>query len=255
MIKLPQNIDYQKSYIDHRSDVSTKTKLTRNLEIHAPFVSANMDTVTEAEMAIALAREGGIGVIHRFMTIEEEVAEKKPVPAVVEAEIKKREAKPTTEVQEVAIPKDLELIAKANPMLFRKARKAKSLDEFLLLYPSFKGIYDKLEFSEGEFSSCGMPFMSAHFMSSQTYIMRDIYNSFMDFNDGKMDKEDCLFTLFLSVLGINLVQWNNMGEFVKSMGKHYGDFDEGEDMPLVPLTVITDKNQGDYEEARFNRVT
>jgi len=58
-----------------------------------------------------------------------------------------------------------------------------------------------------------------------------------------------------SVLGINLVQWNNMGEFVKSMGKHYGDFDEGEDMPLVPLTVITDKNQGDYEEARFNRVT
>ena len=131
----------------------------------------------------------------------------------------------------------------------------KSLDEFLLLYPSFKGIYDKLEFSEGEFSSCGMPFMSAHFMASQTYIMRDIYNSFMDFNDGKMDKEDCLFTLFLSVLGINLVQWNNMGEFVKSMGKHYGDFDEGEDMPLVPLTVITDKNQGDYEEARFNRVT
>lgn len=69
----------QKSYIDHRSDVSTKTKLTRNLEIHAPFVSANMDTVTEAEMAIALAREGGIGIIHRFMTVEEEVAEVRKV--------------------------------------------------------------------------------------------------------------------------------------------------------------------------------
>src|SRR3989344_717068 len=69
----------QKSYIDHRSDVSTKTKLTRSLEIHIPFVSANMDTVTEAEMAIALAREGGIGIIHRFMSIEEEVAEVKKV--------------------------------------------------------------------------------------------------------------------------------------------------------------------------------
>ena len=69
----------QKSFIDHRSDVSSKTKLTRNLEIQIPFVSANMDTVTKAEMAIALAREGGLGVIHRFMTIEEEVAEVKKV--------------------------------------------------------------------------------------------------------------------------------------------------------------------------------
>lgn len=63
----------QKSFIDHRADVLTKTRLTRNLEIHIPFISANMDSVTEAEMAIALAREGGIGIIHRFMTIEEQV--------------------------------------------------------------------------------------------------------------------------------------------------------------------------------------
>src|SRR3989338_2384298 len=69
----------QKSFIDHRSDVSSKTKLTRNLEIQIPFVSANMDTVTKAEMAMALAREGGLGIIHRFMTIEEEVAEVKKV--------------------------------------------------------------------------------------------------------------------------------------------------------------------------------
>lgn len=69
----------QKSFINHRVDVSTRTKLSRNLELHTPFVSANMDTVTEAEMAIALAREGGIGIIHRFMTLEEEVAEVKKV--------------------------------------------------------------------------------------------------------------------------------------------------------------------------------
>lgn len=63
----------QRSYIDHRSDVSTKTKLTRNISLNIPFISANMDTVTEADMAIALAHEGGIGIIHRFMTVEEEV--------------------------------------------------------------------------------------------------------------------------------------------------------------------------------------
>lgn len=65
----------QRSFIDHRSDVSTKSKLTRRLEINTPFISANMDTVTESEMAIALAREGGIGIIHRFMTIENQVKE------------------------------------------------------------------------------------------------------------------------------------------------------------------------------------
>lgn len=65
----------QRSYVDHRSDVTTKTKLTRHLELQVPFVSANMDTVTSSEMAIALAREGGIGIIHRFMTIEEQVEE------------------------------------------------------------------------------------------------------------------------------------------------------------------------------------
>lgn len=69
----------QKSSINHRSEVSTKSKLTRNLELQAPFVSANMDTVTESEMAIALAKEGGIGMIHRFMSIADEVEEVKKV--------------------------------------------------------------------------------------------------------------------------------------------------------------------------------
>lgn len=65
----------QKSYIDHRSEVSTKTQFSRHIELFTPFVSANMDTVTKANMAIAMAHEGGIGVIHRFMTVEEQAEE------------------------------------------------------------------------------------------------------------------------------------------------------------------------------------
>ena len=69
----------QKSKIAHRGLVSTKTYLTRNIELAIPFVSANMDTVTESEMAIALAHAGGIGIIHRFMSVEEQVAQVKKV--------------------------------------------------------------------------------------------------------------------------------------------------------------------------------
>ncbi|MBO7230968.1 MAG: IMP dehydrogenase [Bacteroidaceae bacterium] len=53
-------------------EVSLKTKFSRNIELNVPFVTAAMDTVTEAKMAIAIAREGGIGVIHKNMSIEDQ---------------------------------------------------------------------------------------------------------------------------------------------------------------------------------------
>lgn len=56
-------------------DVSVFTKLTRNINLNIPIMSSGMDTVTEAKMAIAMAREGGIGVIHKNMTIAEQAQE------------------------------------------------------------------------------------------------------------------------------------------------------------------------------------
>ncbi len=53
-------------------EVSLSTKFSRNIELKIPFVTAAMDTVTESSMAIAIAREGGIGVIHKNMSIEEQ---------------------------------------------------------------------------------------------------------------------------------------------------------------------------------------
>ncbi|MGL4632584.1 MAG: IMP dehydrogenase [Leadbetterella sp.] len=53
-------------------DTSTKTKLTRNIELNVPIISASMDTVSEYEMAIAVAQEGGISIIHKNMTIEQQ---------------------------------------------------------------------------------------------------------------------------------------------------------------------------------------
>ncbi len=56
-------------------DVEISTQLSRNIRLNLPLLSAGMDTVTEARMAIAIAREGGIGVIHRNMTIEKQAEE------------------------------------------------------------------------------------------------------------------------------------------------------------------------------------
>ena len=78
----PQGLTYddvllmpKRSSIASRKHVSTATRLSRSLQLNIPIVSANMDTVTEATMAAAMARQGGIGIIHRFMSIEQEVAQ------------------------------------------------------------------------------------------------------------------------------------------------------------------------------------
>ncbi len=60
-------------------DVDVRTHLTKNITLNIPVMSAGMDTVTEAEMAIAIAREGGIGVIHKNMSIDEQAREVKLV--------------------------------------------------------------------------------------------------------------------------------------------------------------------------------
>ena len=63
------------SDITSRSQTDLSTKLSRNISINIPFVSANMDTVTESSMAVAMARAGGIGIVHRFLTIKEQANE------------------------------------------------------------------------------------------------------------------------------------------------------------------------------------
>ncbi|MCS4491426.1 IMP dehydrogenase [Corynebacterium sp. ES2794-CONJ1] len=56
------------------SEVSTTTRLSRNIELNIPIISAAMDTVTESRMAIAMAREGGLGILHRNLSIEDQAS-------------------------------------------------------------------------------------------------------------------------------------------------------------------------------------
>ena len=60
------------SDITSRSQTNLETKLSKNISLNIPLISANMDTVTESSMALAMAQQGGLGIIHRFLTIEEE---------------------------------------------------------------------------------------------------------------------------------------------------------------------------------------
>ena len=60
------------SSITSRSETDLSTRLSKNISLNIPLISANMDTVTESTMAVTMAREGGIGIIHRFLTIEEQ---------------------------------------------------------------------------------------------------------------------------------------------------------------------------------------
>jgi len=61
--------------VSSRSQTDHSTQLSRINSINIPLISANMDTVTESSMAVTIAREGGIGIIHRFLSIKEEVNE------------------------------------------------------------------------------------------------------------------------------------------------------------------------------------
>ena len=62
-------------------EVKLNTKLTKKISLNIPLISAGMDTVTEAKMAIAMAREGGIGIIHKNMSIESLGGDAVPHPA------------------------------------------------------------------------------------------------------------------------------------------------------------------------------
>lgn len=68
-----------KSEVRSRRDPVLTSRLTKGLNFETPIISANMDTITEAEMAIAMDQLGGFGILHRFMTVEEQVAQARRV--------------------------------------------------------------------------------------------------------------------------------------------------------------------------------
>src|SRR5438067_3741206 len=88
------------------NDVSTATRLTPRIELAIPIVSAAMDTVTEARLAIALAREGGIGIVHRNLSIADQVAEVDKV----------KRSESGTIVEPVTLPPDAPVAHALEPM-------------------------------------------------------------------------------------------------------------------------------------------
>jgi len=90
------------------TDVSLKTLLTREIQLNIPLVSAAMDTVTESGLAIAIAQEGGIGIVHKSMTLEEQAAQVRKVKKYESGVVKD----PITIQQDATIGELLELTRK-----------------------------------------------------------------------------------------------------------------------------------------------
>ena len=95
----------QYSDVKSRRKLSTSTQLTQNISMQIPIISSNMDTVTEHEMGIVMARAGGIGFIHRFMTIDDQVRQvmrvKKSESYVVDNPITLKESDTVVDVQHI----------------------------------------------------------------------------------------------------------------------------------------------------------
>ena len=95
----------QYSEVSSRRTLSTDTQFTTGIELKIPIISANMDTVTESEMGIALAHAGGIGIIHRFLSIEDQVCQvrkiKKSESYIVDNPISVQETNTVGEVNRI----------------------------------------------------------------------------------------------------------------------------------------------------------
>lgn len=91
-------------------DVSLKTKLTRTISLNMPLLSAAMDTVTEARLAIAMAQEGGIGIIHKNMSVHEQAEEVKRVKKFESGMVKD----PITVTKDVSVKELLDVMEKYN---------------------------------------------------------------------------------------------------------------------------------------------
>jgi hypothetical protein len=80
-------------------DVDLSIQLAKNIRLNIPMMSAAMDTVTDSRMAIAMAREGGLGIVHKNMTIEEQAAQVDKV----KLRVREGEAKPLCRIAGVAV--------------------------------------------------------------------------------------------------------------------------------------------------------
>ena len=132
----------------HPREVSTSSHLTRTIPLNIPLVAAAMDTVTEADMAIAMARAGGIGVLHKNMTVERQAAEGQQQPDAAEDAHQGEHEEAAQQAEHAGVP-------------VTQAEIEGNIGNFALLRGRYDEALDYLERSRRRYEVLGMPHQSA----------------------------------------------------------------------------------------------
>jgi len=129
------------------------------------------------------------------------------------------------------------------------------VDKMLEMFPSFKPVYDQLKFDYNPNGHAYMPcnYFSAFFLASQSYVLKTIYHQAISINDFRMDKEDCMLTVFACLYNIQLTSWQDMYSFVCAARDKIGDFEEGDKIPPEPI-IVDDTNRENMPKAVFHPV-
>lgn len=125
-----------------------------------------------------------------------------------------------------------------------------AVDKFMEDFLWYGSIKNKLEYymPSETIRRIGCEYFHAYFMAGQTYIFRELYPKIVQFNNEKMDKEDCLFSQLVSSYNIQISAWMNLDKFISCESSQTSDFENMDTINKSMPIIVTNENRKEYPE-------